>query len=440
MYPNLYYVFKDWFNVEIEALSFLNTFGLMVAISFVLAAYTLTLELKRKEKLGLLSSRDEWIEVGKPASLSEILSNGLLGFVFGYKVLGIFWSRPPEMDPQTFIFSSEGSFAGGLLGMLLLGGLKWYDKHKNRLPKPEKRSVRIWPHDRVGDIVILALVFGIIGAKLFDAMEHWNSFINDPIGVLFSASGLTFYGGLILASVAVVWYAKRKDIKIKHLVDAAAPGLMLAYAVGRLGCQISGDGDWGVYNSAYSSDAYGNITVAQPGDFEKKVQENIAYFTEGAVVDSSGAKEYVTDRVYANAASVPNIHFKGPGFLPNWFFAYSYPGNVNNDGTPIPGNYSDHNRVLPSPVYPTPLYEFVLGTILFFVLWGLRKKIKTPLFIFGLYLSFNGAERFLIEKIRVNKTYNFLGFDSTQSEIIAIFLILLGVIVIIGSKRLEKKT
>lgn len=439
MYPNLYYVFKDWFNVEIDALSFLNTFGLMVAISFVLAAYTLTLELKRKEKLGLLSSRDEWIEVGKPASLSEILTNAIIGFIFGFKILGIFWARPADMDPQSFIFSGEGSLAGGLIGALLMGGLKWYDKNKNKLPKPEKRSVRIWPHDRVGDIVILALIFGILGAKLFDAMEHWNSFINDPFGVLFSASGLTFYGGLILASIAVIIYAKRKDISIKHLVDAAAPGLMLAYAVGRLGCQISGDGDWGVYNSAYSSDAYGNITVAQPGDFEKAVQNNLAYFTEGAVVDSANAKEYVTDRMYANAASVPNIHFKGPDFLPNWMFAYAYPGNVNNDGIKIPDNKDDHNRVLPHPVFPTPLYEFVFGTILFFVLWGLRKKVSTPLFIFGLYLSFNGAERFLIEKIRVNKTYNFLGFDSTQSEIIAVGLILFGIIVMAYSKYLKKK-
>ena len=54
MYPNLYYVFKDWFGVEWHSLSFLNTFGLMVAVAFLVAAWVLTSELKRKEKLGLL--------------------------------------------------------------------------------------------------------------------------------------------------------------------------------------------------------------------------------------------------------------------------------------------------------------------------------------------------------------------------------------------------
>ena len=75
MYPNLYYVFKDWFGVEWKALSFLNTFGLMVALAFVAAAVVLSAELKRKEKLGLLFPREEILTVGKPASLYEIISN-----------------------------------------------------------------------------------------------------------------------------------------------------------------------------------------------------------------------------------------------------------------------------------------------------------------------------------------------------------------------------
>jgi phosphatidylglycerol---prolipoprotein diacylglyceryl transferase len=59
----------------------------------------------------------------------------------------------------------------------------------------------------VGDIIILGLIFGIIGAKLFDNLENWSDFVKDPIGRLFSASGLTFYGGLILAAIAICWYA-----------------------------------------------------------------------------------------------------------------------------------------------------------------------------------------------------------------------------------------
>ena len=257
MYPNLYYVFKDWFGVEWKALSFLNTFGLMVALAFVAAAVVLSSELKRKEKLGLLFPREEILTVGKPASLYEIISNALIGFIFGYKILGIFFNKPEEVTAQEYIFSSAGSIGGGLLFAALLAFLKWYDRNKQKLKEPENRTVRIWPHDRVGDIIILGLVFGILGAKLFDNLEHWDEFIKDPIGHLFSASGLTFYGGLIAAAIAICWYGSRKGISVKHLVDAAAPALMIAYAIGRIGCQVSGDGDWGVYNSAYISDATG---------------------------------------------------------------------------------------------------------------------------------------------------------------------------------------
>jgi prolipoprotein diacylglyceryltransferase len=123
MYPNLYYVFKDWFGVEWNALSVLNTFGLMVAIAFIVAAIVLTSELKRKEKLGLLVPREEMITVGKPVSIIELLTNAFIGFVFGFKVLGLIFSRPADVNPQEYIFSREGSILGGLLIALVLAYL-----------------------------------------------------------------------------------------------------------------------------------------------------------------------------------------------------------------------------------------------------------------------------------------------------------------------------
>ncbi|MEO5967021.1 MAG: diacylglyceryl transferase, partial [Ferruginibacter sp.] len=195
MYPNLYYVFKSAFGVEWHALSFLNTFGLMVAISFIVSAMVLAAELKRKEKQGLLLPRNETITVGQKATFTELFLNGLTGFVFGYKLIGLFFSKPAELNAQEYIFSMHGSIIGGILGAILIGGIKWWEKDKEKLDVPEQRVVRIWPHDRIGDIVILALVFGILGAKLFDNLEHWSDFIKDPIGAIFSASGLTFYGG-----------------------------------------------------------------------------------------------------------------------------------------------------------------------------------------------------------------------------------------------------
>jgi prolipoprotein diacylglyceryltransferase len=90
---------------------------------------------------------------------------------------------------------------------------------------------------------------------------------------------------------------------------------------------------------------------------------------------------------------------------------------------------------LPVPVYPTALYEIIICLILFFVLWFIRKRIKIPGQLFGLYLVFNGMERFFIEKIRVNTKYEFLPFHPTQAEIISLILIIGGVLFLTQSKK-----
>ena len=439
MYPNLYYVFKDWFGVEWKSLSILNTFGLMVAVAFIVAAVVLTSELKRKEKMGLLFPREEMITVGKPATLLELLLNALIGFIFGFKVLGLIFNRPENMNPQDYIFSGQGSLLGGLLVGVLLGGLKWYDKNKQKLKEPERRHVRIWPHDRVGDIIILGLIFGIIGAKIFDNLENWDEFVKDPIGRLFSASGLTFYGGLILAAAAIIWYASKKGIKVIHLADSVAPALMIAYAVGRIGCQVAGDGDWGIYNSAYNVDETGKSVVAQSGDFQYKLKVDSTYFLNGEIKTPAGKMIGVTDRKHASLADVAHASFKGPSFLPNWMFAYAYPKNVNNDGVFIPGDSDEHNRMLPLPVFPTPFYETVACAFLFLLLWTIRKRIKTAGVLFGIYLILNGLERFLVEKIRVNTTYTIFNFHPTQAEIISFLLILCGGVLVIIQRQKAKK-
>ena len=435
MYPNLYYVFKDWFGVEWKALSFLNTFGLMVAMGFVTAAIILSSELQRKEKQGLLSPREEMIMVGKPATLSELIINGLVGFLFGFKIFGLFFNRPDGINPQEYIFSREGNIIGGILIAGILVGLKWWDKNKQKLASPERRNVRIWPHDRVGDIIILGLIFGILGAKLFDNLENWSDFIKDPIGRLFSVSGLTFYGGLILATVAICWYASKKGIKIIHLVDAAGLALLLAYAVGRIGCQVSGDGDWGIVNSAYITDINGKIVKAGPGEFDIQLQKNASYYLSGRVIDKDSVLVPVTDRVYKSLDKVPRMSFTAPSFLPVWMVAYNYRQNVNKDGVKISGCTDEHCRALPLPVFPTPFYETIVCTFLFLILWSVRRRIKIPGVMFGIYLILNGIERFAVELIRVNNTYSIFGLHPTQAEIISLSLILAGIILILVVRK-----
>jgi prolipoprotein diacylglyceryltransferase len=439
MYPHLYYVFKDWFGVEWHKLEFLNTFGLMVAVAFAAAAWVISKELQRKEKQGLLTSREETIMVGKPASVADLALNAAVGFVFGYKIIGLLFSKPADVNAQDYIFSKQGNIVGGILIAALLAGLKWWDANKQKLAQPERRTVRIWPHDRVGDIIVLGLIFGILGAKLFDAFENMDRLIEDPIGTIFSASGLTFYGGLILAAIAICWYGYKKGIKLIHLVDSAAPALLIAYAIGRIGCQVAGDGDWGVYNSAYILNEDGKVIEAKANDFEAKLKQNETYFLNGTVPDTRGKQIFVTNRNYATLQDVPRKHFKGPSFLPNWMFAYAYPKNVNKDGIFIKGDADEHNKVLPNPVIPTPFYETVICTLFFLLLWAIRKKIKIAGVMFGGYLILNGVERFLIEKIRVNDHYDAVGYSLSQAQIIAISLIIGGVVLIIWSFYKKKK-
>jgi phosphatidylglycerol---prolipoprotein diacylglyceryl transferase len=433
MYPNLYYAFKDLFGIDWKPLRFVNSFGFFVAIAFIIAAVILVAELRRKSKQGFLYPTEMEITVGRPATGAELLLNFLLGFLLGYKIIALLVMDSYNTDdPQAFIFSTNGNWPLGIGLGLFFAGLKWWDRNKQKLDKPEKRTVRIWPHDRVGEITIIALVFGLIGAKMFDIFENWSAFLKKPSDFLLSPSGLTFYGGLICAALAIWWYAKKHKIGFWHLNDAAAPALMIAYAIGRIGCQVAGDGDWGIYNTAYMVDSDNKIAVAVPGNFEAQKREHAKFFFDSPA---------------DTAAVVPHTSFKKPGalsFLPNWMFAYNYPHNVNSTGVDIPGCTDDkYCRQLPVPVFPTPFYETIASLLLFLVLWAVRKKLKIPGTLFALYLMLNGVERFLVEKIRVNTTISLFGFHPTQAEVISTLLFLSGLLLWIMLRRrapLQKST
>ncbi len=425
MYPNLYFFLKKVFGIEPWGFTqYINSFGFFVALSFLLAAYILANELKRKEKQGLLHPKEEVKIVGEAAKPAELIFNFIFGFIVGFKILGVFFNAG-ETHPQDYIFSARGSWIGGLLLGLLFSGLRYYEKQKEKLAQPEKRTIRIWPHERVGDITIMAAVAGFLGAKLFDNLENWDRFIQNPIANLLSPSGLTFYGGLICATIAILWFARRKNIGMLHLCDAAAPALMIAYATGRIGCHVSGDGDWGIFNSAYKLDADGVITSGTTADFK------------AALTNSPQFSQYLISE-YGSLDKVPNAAFKGPSFLPDWLFAYNYPHNVNEVGAQIPDCTGNYCAQLNPLVFPTPLYEIIACTILFFILWSLRKKLHVAGQMFGLYLILNGLERFFIEKIRVNSTYSIFGFHPTQAELISTLLVIAGSALLFRATRKAK--
>ena len=431
MYPNLYYAFKDIFGLNLPGLRFVNSFGFFVALAFLAAAWVLTQELKRKERAGLLTGKEVKITVGKPASLAELLLNFILGFILGYKIIGLFLANKEQSaDPQAFIFSGEGNFPVGLALGILFAGLKWWEKNKQKLEKPEERTIRIWPHDRVGDLVIYAAFFGFLGAKIFHNLENWNDFVKNPIEALLSFSGLTFYGGLICAAAAIYYYAKKHNIGFKHLADAAAPGLLLAYAVGRIGCQVAGDGDWGILNSAYVTGPDSKAVLADTSTFKQALESNSNFYLK--TFKSVGV---------TSIDHIPHTSAVAPSWLPDWMVAYSYPHNVINEGVTIPGcvdeQYCSH---LPVPVFPTPFYETVVCLIFFFLLWAFRKRLSAPGSMFAVYLIVNGIERFLVEKIRVNTKYDFGWIHPTQAELISTGLVIAGLALYFYVNRKKKAT
>lgn len=226
------------------------------------------------------------------------------------------------------------------------------------------------PSALVGTLVVMVVVFGFAGAKLFHILENLPDFFANPGAMIFSSGGFTFYGGLLVAALAIAWYVRNKGLSVPIMADAIAPTLILGYGIGRLGCHLAGDGDWGI-------------------------------------VSDLSAK---------------------PGWIPTWLWAETYRNNILGVNIPEPG------------VYPTSIYEFLMAVALFGVLWALRKHPFKPGWLFSLYLVFAGAERFIIEQIRVNNVLNFFGIEATQAEFISVLMIVAGLIglALTSRKRDEK--
>lgn len=184
-------------------------------------------------------------------------------------------------------------------------------------------------------IGLIAVSGGVVGSRLLFIVEEWKRFVADPVGVTFSSGGLSFYGGLGLAALAIYLYLRRNSIAFLVFGDAAGPGALLARGIGRIGCHLSGDGDYGV-----------PTTLPWGTDY-----------SHGVYPPSQAL------------ASFPEL-------------TREFPGGVAPDNLPL---------------HPTGVYEFLVSALLFAVLWRYRARIRPDGGVFMVYLVATGAVRFGLE-------------------------------------------
>ncbi|MCY3942350.1 MAG: prolipoprotein diacylglyceryl transferase [Gemmatimonadetes bacterium] len=218
--------------------------------------------------------------------------------------------------------------------------------------------------DIAWDLLFWAVLGGIVGARIYYVLLNYPRFLDDPIGMLLSRAGMVWYGGFLLAGALVLRRIRTLGLPMGKTVDAAAPGLAVAYAVGRVGCFLVGD-DYGRPTDSWVGIAFPN---GQPPTTVTTIESHFGIAVDPALVEKYG--EVV-------------------------------------------------------PVHPTQLYETGISTLIFLLLWSLRRHRHRPGWLLALWLTLASAERFLVEFYRA-KDDRFLG-PLTLAQAVSVALAAVGV-------------
>jgi phosphatidylglycerol:prolipoprotein diacylglycerol transferase len=209
-------------------------------------------------------------------------------------------------------------------------------------------------------IVVWAAIIGIASSRILDIINNFPTYWADPKSMILSGSGFVWYGGLFGGILATYLVSRYYKITFLKTIDMCAPALAIGQAIGRIGCQLSGDGDWGLPSKLPWAMSYPHAIVGW------------------------------------NSQTVLKLNAQGQ--LVSGFF---------------PG----------VRVHPAPIYEAILYTGVFFVLWSLRGKGLADGRLFYLYLILAGAARFLVEFVRINPRI-FMGLS--EAQLIGIGMVIFG--------------
>lgn len=194
------------------------------------------------------------------------------------------------------------------------------------------------------NLLVWIFVSGLVGSRLLSLVNDPVAVLRDPLHEILAGAGFVWYGGLIAGTAAAFFLARRSGIAFGTLVECTAPGLAIGQAIGRIGCHVAGDGDWGVPTNVPWGVAYTHAIVG-----------------------------------------------------------WDYPPGVR--------------------VHPTPLYEAAAYTLVFALLWRLRKRNPPDGTLFSVYLVCASLARFGIEFIRINPK---VALGLSQAQWIALTLMTCG--------------
>ena len=108
-------------------------------------------------------------------------------------------------------------------------------------------------------------IVGLIGARLwFIFIDNFSELKDQLFEALTSSAGFTFHGGFIIGSTTLIVMTKLDKIPLNKFLDSMGPCLALAYAIGRLGCQLSGDGDYGIETSSFLGMSFSTGVIPTP--------------------------------------------------------------------------------------------------------------------------------------------------------------------------------
>ena len=215
------------------------------------------------------------------------------------------------------------------------------------------------------DLLFMAVLGGILGAKLYYVLLNFPMLIRDPVAAIFSRGGLVWYGGFLGGAALVFWFVRKNKLSLPRIADATAPVLALGYGIGRIGCFLVGD-DWGRPTGSW-------VGIRFP-------------------------------------LGTPPTRV---GIIEREFGIQVDPELIARFGDVV-------------PVHPTQLYEVGLSLLIFGFLWSQRERINRAGWLFMVWLSLAGAERFLVEFFRA-KDDRFFGV-LTLAQLISILLVSVGVV------------